>query len=124
MLRLHVVVAYFLLALLPGCGSSSSHGNPRTLQSVVVTPAQPSVPLGNQQQFSATGMYNDGTSQDLTSTVVWTSSQPGVAAISASGLATTKATGSSKITAASPSGLSGSTTLTVTTAALVSIAVT
>ena len=124
MRRLHVVVVCFPLALLQGCGSSSSHTNPRTLQSVVVTPAQPSVPLGNQQQFSATGMYNDGTSQNLTSTVVWTSSQPGVAAISASGLATTKAAGSSNIKATSPSGPSGSTTLTVTTAALVSIAVT
>src|ERR1700751_5680746 len=121
MRRLHVVVAFFLLALLQGCGSSSSHANPRTLQSVVVTPAQPSVALGSQQQFKAIGMYNDGTSQDLTSTAVWTSSQTSVATINPGGLAATKATGTSSITAMSPGGISGSTTLTVTAAALSSI---
>jgi uncharacterized protein YjdB len=94
------------------------------LQSVVVTPAQPSVALGSQQQFKAIGMYNDGTSQDLTSTAVWTSSQTSVATINPGGLAATKATGTSSITAMSPGGISGSTTLTVTAAALSSIAVT
>jgi Big-like domain-containing protein len=124
MRRLHVVVALLLAALLQGCSSSSSQSNPKTLQSVAVTPAQPSVALGVQQQFKATGMYSDGTSQDLTSTAVWTSSQTAVATIIPGGLATTKATGTSSITATSPGGISGSTTLTVTAAALSSIAVT
>jgi len=114
MRSLHVFVALLLASLLPGCSSSSSHSNPKTLQSVAVTPAQPSVALGVQQQFKATGMYSDGTSQDLTSTAVWTSSQTAVATISPGGLAITKATGTSSITAMSPSGVSGSTMLTVT----------
>jgi len=102
MRSLHVFVALLLASLLPGCSSSSSHSNPKTLQSVAVTPAQPSVALGVQQQFKATGMYSDGTSQDLTSTAVWTSSQTAVATISPGGLAITKATGTSSITAMSP----------------------
>jgi len=124
MRRLYFVVALLLASLLPGCSSSSSHTSPRTLTSVVVTPAQPSVALGVQQQFKATGMYNDGTSQDLTNTAVWASSQTSVATIVPGGLATTKATGTSSITATSPGGISGSTTLTVMAGALSSIAVT
>src|SRR5262249_44875316 len=124
MRRLYFVVALLLASLLPGCSSSSSHTSPRTLTSVVVTPAQPSVALGVQQQFKATGMYNDGTSQELTNTAVWASSQTSVATIVPGGLATTKATGTSSITATSPGGISGSTTLTVMAGALSSIAVT
>ena len=122
MRRLHLVLALLFLVLLQAC-SSGSRTQPRLLQSVMVTPAQPSVALGNQQQFKATGTYSDGTSQDLTSTATWASSQPSVAAITTGGLATTNATGTSSIMATS-GGLSGSTTLTVTAAALVSIAVT
>ncbi|HXY51571.1 MAG TPA: Ig-like domain-containing protein [Terriglobales bacterium] len=122
MARLRLLIALLLFALLLGCGSSSSSLKTRTLQSLLITPAKPSVALGNQQQFKATGTYSDGTSQDLTSTATWASSQPSVAAINATGLATTKAPGMSTIMATSSS-VSGSTTLTVTPAALVSIAV-
>lgn len=122
MRRLHVVLALFLLALLQAC-SSGSRPQARLLQSVMVTPAQPSVALGVQQQFKATGTYSDGTSQDLTSTATWTSSQSSVAAISAGGLATSKGTGTSTITATSGS-IFGTATLNVTAAGLVSIAVT
>jgi uncharacterized protein YjdB len=89
----------------------------------MVTPAQPSLAAGLQQQFKATGTYSDGTSQDLTGTATWTSSQASVATISAAGLATTKATGSTTITATSGS-IFGTATLNVTSASLVSIAVT
>jgi len=121
--RLRLLVALFLFALTLGCGGHSSTVQTRTLQSILVTPVTPSVALGNQEQFKATGTYSDGTSQDLTSTATWTSSQTSVAAINTTGLAVTKALGTSTILATSGS-VSGSTTLTVTQAALVSIAVT
>jgi uncharacterized protein YjdB len=121
--RLRLLVGLSFLALTLGCGSSNSNSKMRTLQSVLVTPAKPSVPVGNQQQFKATGTYSDGTSQDLTSTATWSSSQPSIAAINTTGLAMTKASGISTIMATSGS-ISGSTTLTVTPVALVSIAVT
>jgi uncharacterized protein YjdB len=89
----------------------------------MVTPAQPSLAAGLQQQFKATATYSDGTSQDLTSTATWASSQASVATISEGGLATTKATGNTTITATSGS-IFGTATLNVTSASLVSIAVT
>ena len=102
MRRLHLVIALSLLALLPAC-SSGSRPQSRLLQSVMVSPGQQSLALGLQQQYKATAIYSDGTSQDISSTATWTSSQASVAAITSSGLATTKGTGTSTITATSGS---------------------
>jgi len=93
------------------------------LVSISVTPAAPSVALGKTQQFAAIGTYSNGTTQNLSSTAIWSSSAPGVAKVSSSGLATSVAQGSTTITATSGT-ISGSTTLTVTPAVLTSIAVT
>ncbi len=79
--------------------------------------------MGSNQQFKATGTFADGTTQDLTASVVWSSSSTSTATIDASGLATTVAAGSATITA-TYSSTSGQTTLTVTPATLVSISVT
>ena len=95
-----------------------------TLVSIAVTPASPSVAVGNTQQFTATGTYNNGTTQNLTTTATWTSSKTSVATIkSNTGLATAVAIGTATITAKSGS-ISGSTTVTVTPPALISISVT
>lgn len=97
-----------------------------TLVSIAVTPANPSIALGLNKQFTATGTYTDATQQDLTATVVWSSSNVGVATITnggAGGLASSILPGTTTITAAS-GGISGNTDLTVTSATLVSIAVT
>ncbi|MCX5918261.1 MAG: Ig-like domain-containing protein, partial [Deltaproteobacteria bacterium] len=101
------------------------------LNGIVVTPANPSIPLGVREQFTATGYYNDGTSHDITTQVTWSSSNPSVATVDSTGLATAFSLGTATITAtsATPSSYSntgslGSTTLTVTTANLSSLAVT
>jgi uncharacterized repeat protein (TIGR01451 family) len=96
---------------------------PLTLQSITVTPANPSIAKGQTQQFKATGIYNDGTTPDITNSVTWGSGTPAYATISSSGLATGQGVGQSTITAML-GGVTGSTTLTVGPAALVSIAVT
>ena len=95
----------------------------RSLVSISVGPVNPSVPLGENQQFTAIGTYNDGSTQILTSQVTWSSSMTSVAAISAAGVATSAGVGSTNIMATMGS-VSGSTTLTVIAAQLVSIAVT
>ena len=88
------------------------------LVSIAVTPNMPSVPLGVTQQFTATGTFSDTSTADLTSSVTWTSGTPAVATMNASsGLANVLTVGSTVITATSGS-VSGSTTLTVTPAAL------
>ena len=104
-------------------GSTSLTVTPATLVSIAVTPANASIAAGTQQQYTATGTYSDGSHQNLTSSATWTSSATSVATISSGGLATGVAAGSTTIKATSGS-ISGSTSLTVTPATLVSIAVT
>ncbi|MBI4689286.1 MAG: DUF1566 domain-containing protein [Nitrospirae bacterium] len=87
-----------------------------TLVSITVTPANPSITEGATRQFTATGTYSDSTTQNLTTSVTWSSSNASVATINNSGLATGIAAGSTTIKATSGS-ISGSTSLTVTQAA-------
>jgi hypothetical protein len=94
-----------------------------TLSSIAVTPAAPSIAKGTTQQLTATGTYSDGTTKDITAMVTWTSGTAATATVSAAGLATGVAGGTSVITAAMGT-VMGSTTLTVTVANLVSIAIT
>ncbi|MCW8125219.1 Ig-like domain-containing protein [Microbulbifer halophilus] len=97
------------------------------LESLQVTPTNPSVAKGFDQQFTATGLFDDGTSLDLTTQVSWSSSSTSVATISndsgSKGLATSVASGETTISASVDS-VSGETTLTVTQAVLESIEVT
>jgi urease beta subunit len=86
-----------------------------TLQSIDVTPVNPSIANGQTTQFTATGHYSDGTSHVLTSGVSWSSSNTSIATISSSGLALAVGAGSATITAVDGS-VSSSTTLTVTAA--------
>ena len=89
------------------------------LVSIAVTPVNPSLAAGKQQQFTATGTDSDGSHQDLTSSAAWTSSVPAVATIDRAGLAIAVAVGSTTIQATSSS-INGSTGLTVTPEAQVS----
>ncbi len=89
-----------------------------------MAPASPSVAKGLAQQFAATGTYTDGSTANLTSQVTWASATHSVASISSTGLAQSLATGTTNITAALGSVTSPTDTLTVTAAALTSIAVT
>ena len=78
-----------------------------------MTPTNPSIAVGKQQQFTATGTFSDGSKKDLTSSVTWTSSAPSVATIGSGGLATGVAAGSTTIQATLAT-VNGSTGLTVT----------
>ncbi|HEY6006727.1 MAG TPA: DUF3443 family protein [Geobacteraceae bacterium] len=113
------------IVLMAGCGGGGGGSTPvpRMLVAITVSPANPSVSQVTTQQFRATGTYSDGTTQDLTASVAWKSSNTGVATISATGLATPVGPGTTTITAASGN-ISGATVMTVTSATLVSIAVT
>lgn len=93
------------------------------LKSISLSPTTPSVALGLTQQFKATGVYSDSSTADLTTTAAWSSATASVAAVTAAGLATAIATGSSIIMATSGA-ISAHTTLTVTPPVLVSISIT
>jgi hypothetical protein len=107
-------------------GSSTLTITSATLVSVEITPAIPTLPQKMPEQFTATGNFSDGSTQNITSSVQWTSSNSSVASISntagSQGMAVSGAAGSSTISAASGS-ISGSTTLTVSNVSLVSISV-
>ena len=108
-------------------GSTSLTVTPATLESIAITPTNPSIAKGTGKQFAATGIFSDATTQDLTASVTWSSSSTDVATINnaanVKGLAASVAAGSTTITATFGS-ISGSTSLTVTAATLVSIAIT
>ena len=94
-----------------------------TLSNIVVTPVTTVVGINGNVQYTATGVFTDNSTQDLTSQVIWSSSNASFALINAGGLASGISAGTTTITATSGS-ISGSATLTVTTATLVSIAIT
>jgi len=119
--KMRLTVAFLLLLIPVSCGGGSSSTN--NLTYISVTPADPSVPAGATKQFSATGINPDGSTHDLAGNVTWSSSNPSVATINSTGLATTLATGTTTITATSGN-ISGSTTLKVYLATLSSISLT
>jgi hypothetical protein len=125
-LRCFAVVSIFLIvSLLQGCGGSPSstttNTTTKTLSTIAVTPGTVSIAGNTTQQFKATGTYSDSSTQDLTSSVSWSSSTTTVATITSGGLATGTGPGSTTITATSGA-VSGTASLTVT-AALTSITV-
>jgi uncharacterized protein YjdB len=93
-----------------------------TISAVSITPEGMTLPLDIGQQFTATAIYSDGSSADLTGGVLWTSSSTTIATIDTTGLASTLAPGTTTITATVGS-LTDSTTLTVVAAHLISITV-
>jgi uncharacterized protein YjdB len=106
------VVVFVFVGLLAGCSSGSSNSSP-TLAAIAVTPASPSVPVGQTQQFKAVGTYSNNTTQDLTASAAWSSSTVSVATIGAGGLATAVGAGGTTITA-SVGALTAAATLNVT----------
>jgi hypothetical protein len=98
---------------------SVSSGSPAVLTvsnanllSIAVTPAASTVPLENTHQFTATGNFDDATTQDISATANWSSSSPQVARVNAVGVVTGAGVGPSTITASSGS-VSGNTGVTV-----------
>jgi hypothetical protein len=129
--RLSAILSATALAIGVGvlaCPGKQGSSNPLAmLVSVAVSPTNPTIALGTTRQFSATGIYSDGTTSDLTALADWTSSNAAAGEVSSSvgakGLASALGMGNTTIRA-SYSGKGGSTTLTVSSADLVAIEVT
>lgn len=108
-------------------GSATVTVSPAFVTSVEVSPTKPSIAKGTTQQFAATAVFSDSSTQDVSAIAAWSSSDVAVATISnasgSNGLARAQALGATTIIA-SYSGKSGDTTLTVTDATLASVEVT
>jgi len=104
-------------------GSTEMNVTAAVLQSITVSPSNPSLLSLLSTNFTATGNYSDGTTADLTSLVSWTSSRTDIATINSStGAATTLLAGTSTITA-TLNGISGTSTLKVTGGSLKTISI-
>ncbi|MDG7041820.1 MAG: Ig-like domain-containing protein, partial [Nitrososphaerota archaeon] len=86
-----------------------------TLLSIVVTPNSASIVVNGTQQFTATGVYSDNSSVDITASATWASSDTGIATIDG-GLATGKGVGSTDIGASLGNVTSNTASLSVTAA--------
>jgi uncharacterized protein YjdB len=93
------------------------------LVAITVLPANPRISKGTSIKFTASGTFSDASVATNLSGISWKSSKPNIASIRGSGLAHGKKGGSVTISATA-SGVTGSTTLTVGSGTLVSVALT
>src|SRR5213080_655582 len=68
-----------------------------TLVSLAVTPANSTMAIGTSKQFTATGTFSDTSTQDVTASVLWSSSNASVATINNQGVASSVFIGSATI---------------------------
>ena len=99
---LAVAVMAGAISLLEGCGAGSTYV-PASLQAIQISPSTSLILLAGSRQLAATGIYSDGSTQDLTSQVTWsTSSAPSstnFVSVNEKGVATGMAIGSSVVLA-------------------------
>jgi hypothetical protein len=93
---------------------------PPQVSSVTVVPSNPIVVLGAPVQLTATAHYIDGSTQNVTSSADWSSSNTTFATVNSTGLVTGVAAGTSTVSASIPNGsntgnATGSSSVTVQT---------
>jgi len=74
-------------------------GGQAALEAIVVTPNPATVPVAMTQAMIAVGVFADGSTKNVTASVVWTSSRVDVATVSAIGVVTGVAAGDATVTA-------------------------
>ena len=110
-------------AIGPVTGSTNLTVSTATISSIAVAPANPVIAAGTTQDFQAVASLSDGTTQDVTTSVTWTSEETSTATIiENTGVASGVAKGQSRITATLGE-KSGAAVLTVTDAILTSLAI-
>jgi hypothetical protein len=105
------ILSIAALVLASACGTSSPL-DPSLVSAVTVDPGSASVPAGGVVRFTANATDADG--NILSMPLRWTSSNPAVAIVDASGRATHLAPGTALIRAIAPNGIFGEAMLTVT----------
>ena len=83
------------------------------LQSITIMPASASLVVGEWQQFHAIATFSDGTDQDVTAAVTWSSSADGLAGVSASGNVWAVSPGGPAVITATHDGIQGTSTVSV-----------
>lgn len=124
-------LVFGILLTIFGCGGQAPSGTDGTsfgeLIGILITPENVVVPLGAEGQLTATGLYDDHTTRNITASVNWKTSNSGVVsvanALDTEGLVVGLATGQSHIGASIGDTLAATVTVTVTDADLIGISV-
>lgn len=119
--------ALFLLTAisLAGCGGMGAGTEtqpPKALREIVITPAAVTVEIGGTLALVATGVQSDGSRENITATVTWSSSDAAIVSVAADGVVSGVKAGSARISA-SAGAVTGSNDVKVNPAHLVSIRV-
>lgn len=88
---------------------------PVTLVSIAIIPASPTIRVGHTIQLTATGIYSDNSTSDITTTVTWSSDNQAVATVNSQGMVTAVTVGTVTITAEAQ-GKKGTATITASAA--------
>jgi len=120
-----LIVSFIALLLLGGALGCEGFFVDPTLQTIVITPATPSIPVGQTLQFTSTGIYDDGSNKNISgkTDTIWNVNPANIATVSATGLLTGSTSGSATVSASNGI-VSGSTTITVSLPDVTSITVT
>jgi hypothetical protein len=103
-------------------GQSNVNVGPAALTSIAVAPNASSLPVGETEQMTAAGTYTDGSQQNLTQSVTWSSSSSIVAGVTAQGITTALSMGTTSINAALGS-MSGASQLIVTAPVAIALSI-
>ncbi|HEX2095484.1 MAG TPA: lamin tail domain-containing protein [Longimicrobiaceae bacterium] len=96
-----------------GTPGAQNNGYVAPITTVTVSPASATVAPGGTQQFTASATNAAGS--PVSTTYTWTSADPSIATVSAGGLASAVAAGTTTLRATAPNGVYGEATLTVST---------
>ena len=100
----------------PSASTSTAGASAVTLNSVSLSPGTPpALAVGKTQQLTVTGSFSDGSTAAVSSGQTFTSSNPAVATVNATGLVTTVGVGTTTVTV-TDSGKTASVTFTVSAA--------
>ena len=94
------------------------------MTSIQVTPSRVDMAIGQTQQLTATAIFNNGTSSDVSSSVTWVSDNPVIASVTPTGSLTADNVGSTTLTASMDGVTSNAVTVNVSAPVMTSIQVT
>lgn len=97
-------------------GEMEMMGTAVSLESITISPSSSSIEVNNSVNLTATATFSDSTTQDVTSSATWTSSDETVAIVDSNGVVTGVAAGTATITV-TYQGQTASSSIIVTTPA-------
>ena len=92
------------------------------LEKIRVEPIKTMFPVGTTQQYTATGIYSDGSRADLTPSASWEITEPDIASVDDAGLVTGLTAGDTDVIA-SQDGVRGSAWLSIIEPEVVSVGI-